>query len=160
MPPRIIVIFISFNMLFCPSLVPLPDTDFPLYPVTDLPTFGNTPSSERVLHSNFRSYMLEIRDFYSSQYGLPERLVNLYSVYEEIRFTHLKQHFMHSKTFFFFSDKKVRMIRWRLKWMLKVIWYLTGINVETKQESWLLFPIHAKYLHVFDLYQMLHKIAI
>lgn len=115
-PPRIIVIFISFNMLFYPSLVPHPDTDFPLYPVTDLPTFGNTLSSERVLHSNFRSYMLEIWDCYSSQYGLPERLVNLYSVDEEIRFTLLKQHFMHSKTFFFFfSDKKVRMIWWRLK---------------------------------------------
>lgn len=146
-------------MLFYPSLVPHPDTDFPLYPVTDLPTFGNTLSSERVLHSNFRSYMLEIRDCYSSQYGLPERLVNLYSVDEEIRFTLLKQHFMHSKTFFFFSDKKVRMIWWRLKWMLKVIWYLTGI-IETKHKSWLLFPIDAMYLHVFDLYWLLHKTAI
>lgn len=89
-------------MLFCLSLVPLPDTDFSLYPVTDLSSLGNTPSSEGVLHSNFRSYMLEIRDCYSSQYGLPERLVNLYSVDEEIRFTLLKQHVMHSKAFFFF----------------------------------------------------------
>lgn len=68
---------------FCPLwhtflcfIVPLSHTVFPLFPVTDVATFGDIASSEWVLHSNFRSYTLEIQDFCSSQYSLPGRLVN------------------------------------------------------------------------------------
>lgn len=99
-PPRITLIFISFDIPFYPFIVPLPHTVFPLFPATDVATFGDIPSSEWVLHSNVRSYTLEIRDFCSSQYSLPGRLVNSYYVDKETRFTLLNQYFMHCKILF------------------------------------------------------------
>lgn len=45
-PPRIIVIFISFDIPFYPFVVPLLHIVFPLFPATDLATFGDIPSSE------------------------------------------------------------------------------------------------------------------
>lgn len=108
-PPRIIVIFISLDIPFYPFIVPLPPTVFPLFPVTDLATFGDIPSSEWVLHSNFRSYILEIRDFYIWQYRLPGRLVNSYCVDEETRFILLKHYFMQSKILFWSVEVKINV---------------------------------------------------